>query len=62
MHAKTERNIEIYLLKEGLDKVGGQITKDKATYRALSIKYDLSIPRLIIIINRERRKNLQSVV
>jgi len=47
---KTKRNAT--LLKE---KTAG------ATYRKLSTKYDLSIPRLIKIIGRERDRELQKI-
>lgn len=51
MTEKSQRNIEIYEKKDGLNG------NEKHTYRKLSEVYGLSINRLQQIVNRERNKN-----
>lgn len=53
---KTDRNLQILLAKEGKDKIDGEIVRDKVSYRELSNIFNLSIPRLLFIIKRERNR------
>jgi hypothetical protein len=53
---KTQRNIRIWLEKDGLEsETSTEPTKTPKTFRKLSFDYDLSISRLLEIVNRERR-------
>jgi hypothetical protein len=53
---KSQRNIRIWLEKEGFkSETDMTVTKEPKTFRKLSFDYNLSIPRLLVIINRERK-------
>jgi len=55
---KTQRNIRIWLEKDGLENEDSTVsTKLQKTYRQLSFEYGLSIPRLLVLINRERKRH-----
>ena len=55
---KTQRNLRIWLEKDGLESEDSkEPTKDQMTYRKLSMEYNLSIPRLLEIVNRERKEH-----
>ena len=52
---KTQRNIRIWLEKDGYKSENDlTIIKEPKTFRKLSFDYNLSIHRLLVIINRER--------
>ena len=53
---KIQRNIRIWIEKDGLESESNlTVTRKPKTFRKLSFDYDLSIPRLLIIVNRERK-------
>lgn len=53
MDEKTKRNLQIYLDKLGLDKPTDlKPVKSPKTYRVLSQEHDLSIKRLLEIVNK----------
>jgi len=54
--AKSQRNLRIWMEKDGLESEDSkEPTKEPITFRKLSMDYNLSIPRLLEIINRERK-------
>lgn len=54
---KTERNLKMFLDKDGLNSpTDAESTKPKKTYRELMAEHDLSLKRIQDIINRERNK------
>jgi hypothetical protein len=54
--AKTQRNLRIWMEKDGLEsETSTEPTKEQKTFRKLSTDYNLSIPRLLEIVNRERK-------
>jgi hypothetical protein len=56
--AKTQRNLRIWMEKDGLESEDAvKPTKTPVTFRKLSFEYDLSVPRLLLIVNRERKKH-----
>ena len=56
MKAKTERNLHILLAKEGKDDVHGDVVRKQTSYTELAKIFDLSVPRLILIVQRERKR------
>ena len=55
---KTQRNIRIWLEKDGYKSENDlTVIKEPKTFRKLSFDYDLSIPRLLVIINKERKRH-----
>lgn len=58
---KVDRNLQIYLQKTGRREVSDpENTVEPLTYRKLSEIYNLSIKRVLDIVNRERKKYEQS--
>jgi hypothetical protein len=56
--ANTQRNIRIWLEKDGLESEDSkEPTRNPKTFRKLSLEYNLSIGRLLSIVNRERKKH-----
>ena len=54
--AKSQRNLRIWMEKDGLEsETSPAPTREQKTFRKLSMEYNLSIPRLLEIINRERK-------